>query len=90
MPPCCLEPFSSTLSLSVRISTKGFPEGSYIIPLLAVKYVPEWFPGAGFKKFAKKAKADLDRLADLPFYHVKESFKVSEPCLDSLSHRMVC
>ena len=57
----------------------GLSEGSHRIPLLAVKYVPEWFPGAGFKSFARKAKKGLDRLADLPFYHVKESFEVREP-----------
>ena len=57
----------------------GLSEESHRIPLLAVKYVPEWFPGAGFKSFARKAKKDLDRLADLPFYHVKESVEVREP-----------
>ena len=66
------------------------PDGSHSIPLPVVKYVPEWFPGAGFKKFARKAKTDLDRLADLPFYHVKESFEVREPCLNPLLRGVAC
>ena len=43
---------------------------------MTVKYVPEWFPGAGFKRFARIAKEDIDRSATLPFQHVKESFEV--------------
>jgi len=41
-----------------------------------VKYVPEWFPGAGFKTFARNAKKNLDHSVNYPFKHVKESFEV--------------
>lgn len=51
----------------------------YRPPPHTVKYVPAWFPGAGFKRFAMKAKKTFDKLADLPFQHVKESFQVGEP-----------
>ena len=54
-------------------------DGPFNDRFLAVKYVPEWFPGAGFKKFAKTAKKHLDKLADLPFQHVKESVQVGSP-----------
>jgi len=43
---------------------------------MTVKYVPEWFPGAGFKTFARIAKENIDRSATLPFQHVKNSFEV--------------
>ena len=46
-----------------------------------VKYVPEWFPGAGFKRFAKAARANVADSVNLPFQHVKESFEVCEPLL---------
>ena len=49
--------------------------------LPTVKYVPAWFPGAGFKKFARIAKENIDNLVNLPFQHVKESFQVREPRL---------
>jgi len=39
---------------------------SIFLPI--VKYVPGWFPGAGFKAFARNA--------NYPFKHVKESFEV--------------
>ena len=44
-----------------------------------VKHVPEWFPGGGFKTFARVAKKNIADSMELPFQHVKESFEVSEP-----------
>jgi len=44
-----------------------------ILPIL--KYVPEWFPGAGFKKFARMAKRNLDNSVNLPYQRVKRSFE---------------
>ena len=46
-----------------------------------MKHVPEWFPGGGFKKFARLAKETIDKSIDLPLQHVKESFQVREPHL---------
>jgi len=55
------------------------------VSTFTVKYVPEWFPGAGFKTFAKQAKKKLDDFLNLPFKHVKESFEVREPTLPFLT-----
>jgi len=53
--------------------------------LFPVKYVPEWFPGAGFKTFARIAKKDLDNCMDPPFQQIKESFEVRGP-LTTIPH----
>lgn len=37
-----------------------------------MKHVPDWFPGAGFKRFAKRAKARLLRTEDSLYAMVKE------------------
>ena len=42
-----------------------------------VKYVPEWFPGAGFKTTAREIQEMFDICVDVPLEHVKESMKVS-------------
>ena len=42
-----------------------------------VKYVPEWFPGAGFKTTAREVQEMLDISVGGPLEHVKESMKVS-------------
>jgi hypothetical protein len=36
-----------------------------------VKYLPEWLPGAGFKRMAKAARARAEHMASVPFKHVK-------------------
>lgn len=41
-----------------------------------VKYVPDWFPGAGFKQFAKVGRGLFNVAVDGPLDHVKESLKV--------------
>ncbi|KAF9645498.1 CyP450 monooxygenase [Thelephora ganbajun] len=50
--------------------------GTFLVDTLPIlKYVPEWFPGAGFKTFARIAKKNIDDSVNSPFKHVKESFE---------------
>jgi len=51
-----------------------------------VKYVPEWFPGAGFKTFARIAKKNLDDSITPPFLYAKESFEAGGPLLLPFIH----
>jgi len=60
-----------TRSLSVSISGHVYRESEF--NLLSVKYVPAWFPGAGFQKIAEDGKKDLDESMYSPFEHVKGS-----------------
>jgi hypothetical protein len=39
--------------------------------LHTVRHIPEWFPGAGFQKTAKKMRKTLNDLAERPFAFVK-------------------
>src|ERR1700683_5646091 len=39
-----------------------------------VKYVPEWFPGAGFKRLAKKWRASTRGVVELPWAALKEKY----------------
>ena len=41
-----------------------------------VRYVPDWFPGAGFKQFAKTGRGLFSVAVDGPLDFVKESLKV--------------
>ena len=41
-----------------------------------MKHVPDWFPGAGFKKFAKAGRELFDIAVDGPIDHLKEALKV--------------
>ena len=37
-----------------------------------VKYLPAWFPGAGFKRFGNAAAGRINAVCELPFDMVKE------------------
>ena len=43
------------------------------------KNVPDWFPGAGFKQFAKARRGPFDIVVDGPLNYVKEALKVCLP-----------
>ena len=42
-----------------------------IMNFLLVKYVPEWFPGAGFQRFAKASRKCANDLVNVPFEFVR-------------------
>ncbi|KAF5377278.1 hypothetical protein D9615_006445 [Tricholomella constricta] len=47
--------------------------GAFVVDLLPVlQYIPDWFPGAGFKKTAKAWRQTAIRLKDDPYEHIKE------------------
>ena len=40
-----------------------------------VRYVPEWFPGGGFKKIAKEMFDDREKLYEVPFNFAREQME---------------
>lgn len=44
-----------------------------LISWYAVKYVPEWFPGAGFKRQAREWRGIADAMLNDPFHVTKEA-----------------
>lgn len=49
-----------------------FPTSRCLLTELAVLYLPEWMPGAAFKKTAKKWKATLKETVEIPMRFVKK------------------
>ena len=60
------------LSLSFRTSL----DGTELTIKPQVKHVPDWFPGAGFKRFAKIGRELFKVAVDGPLEFVKQSLKV--------------
>ena len=50
---------------------------------LAVRFIPEWFPGAGFKRLARVAKARGEHMVDGAFDAAKKAMN-SEDSMASL------
>lgn len=46
--------------------------GAFLVDIFPVlRFVPEWFPGAGFKKTARAWRQTFMNMADVPFAYVK-------------------
>ncbi|GJE91216.1 cytochrome P450 [Phanerochaete sordida] len=66
-----------------RLTTESTQPGRWLVdsfPILA--HVPAWLPGAGFKRWAKTAKARMDEFARLPYEMAKQKIANGEitPC----------
>ncbi|KAF5327069.1 hypothetical protein D9619_004660 [Psilocybe cf. subviscida] len=57
------------------LNVAGLP-GSFLVDQIpALKYVPSWFPGAGFKRKAAHWAEVNRKVAELPFKHVAQQMK---------------
>ncbi|KAI0079166.1 cytochrome P450 [Panus rudis PR-1116 ss-1] len=51
---------------------KAASPGAFLVDLIPIlKYVPAWFPGAGFQRKAREWKKTTLKMRDAPFEHVK-------------------
>ncbi|KIY66959.1 cytochrome P450 [Cylindrobasidium torrendii FP15055 ss-10] len=47
--------------------------GAFLVDVIpALKYIPEWMPGAGFKRMAREYAHTLSQMVDQPFQFVKQ------------------
>ena len=54
------------------LTQAGVP-GAFLVDLVPIlKYLPSWFPGAGFQKKAARWREANNTMAEKPFRHVKE------------------
>ena len=54
------------------IAFAGIPGAFWVDLLPILKYVPSWFPGAGFQKKAAGWRDNFNTMAEKPFRHVQE------------------
>ncbi|KAE8375757.1 cytochrome P450 [Aspergillus bertholletiae] len=60
---------------SLAFGKLNLPAGWLVDSIPALKYLPSWFPGAGFKKEAQKYRHGFDKLANLPFAFTRHQMK---------------
>ena len=54
--------------------------GKWLVDILpALQFVPEWLPGAGFKRIARKWSATTERMVELPYQFVKDQIATGKP-----------
>ncbi|KAF7789975.1 hypothetical protein EIP86_000923 [Pleurotus ostreatoroseus] len=59
----------------VSLSEAGNPGNFLVDTIPALRYIPDWFPGARFKHLAKKWRQHTTTMIDLPFKFVKISMR---------------
>jgi len=58
---------------------KATRPGAYLVDSFPIlKYIPAWFPGAGFKKEAKEVRARVNQTRDVPFRDVKQQLRAGK------------
>ncbi|KAF5327811.1 hypothetical protein D9619_004578 [Psilocybe cf. subviscida] len=70
------DPYVANIQESVDgFNVAGIP-GSFLVDLIpALKHMPSWFPGAGFKKTAAYLREVNRKVVELPFNHVAQQMK---------------
>ncbi|EMD35757.1 hypothetical protein CERSUDRAFT_115706 [Gelatoporia subvermispora B] len=66
------DPFVKLADARLRISEEAAKPGWLVDSVPMLKYLPDWFPGANFKRIAKQWRKDVYELNSLPFAWVKE------------------
>ncbi|KAF9871869.1 hypothetical protein CkaCkLH20_10501 [Colletotrichum karsti] len=63
---------------------KAVVPGAFMVDLFPwLRYLPEWFPGTGWKQTAKEWRAHLDAVIEKPFAFVKHQMAESKHDVDS-------
>ena len=55
-----------------RAAEAGIPGAFWVDWFPILKYVPSWFPAAGFQKKADRVRETTNLMAEKPFRHVQE------------------
>ncbi|KAF5309415.1 hypothetical protein D9619_012388 [Psilocybe cf. subviscida] len=70
------DPYIVNIEESIEGISLAANPGSFLVDMIpAMKYVPSWFPGAGFKKKAAYWKKVNQKVVELPFDHVAQQIK---------------
>jgi hypothetical protein len=67
------DPYISIAEVAFKGASEAAIPGAYWVDLFPIlKYVPSWFPGAGFQKKATLVREATNTMAEKPFRHVQE------------------
>lgn len=66
------DPFINQVEEALIQLGELFRPGTFLVDILPVlRFVPTWFPGAGFKKTADAWRKTLENMTNIPYEYVK-------------------
>ena len=67
------DPYISIAEVAFSGASEAAVPGAFLVDMFPIlKYVPSWFPGAGFQKKAARVREATDIMAEKPFRYVQE------------------
>ena len=67
------DPYISTAEIAFDGASEAGIPGAFLVDVFPIlKYVPSWFPGAGFQKKAARVREATNTMAEKPFRLVQE------------------
>ena len=67
------DPYISMAEVAMNGAAEAGIPGAFWVDLFPIlKYVPSWFPGAGFQRKAAYWRDATNTMAEKPFHHVKD------------------
>ena len=67
------DPYISIAEVAMNGVAEAAIPGAFLVDFFPIlKYVPSWFPGAGFQKKAALWREATKTMAEKPFHHVQE------------------
>ena len=67
------DPYISIAEEAINGASGASIPGAFWVDLFPIlKYIPSWFPGAGFQKKAAGWRESINTMAEKPFRHVQE------------------
>ena len=67
------DPYISMAEVALSGVAEAAIPGAFWVDMFPIlRYVPSWFPGAGFQKKATRVIETINIMADKPFCHVQE------------------
>ena len=80
------DPYIMAAELGVRSLVIAAIPGAFLVDVLPfLKYIPEWFPGAGFQRKAKTWKKYARTMVEAPFAAAKQNIVCHPPSFLFLS-----
>ncbi|PPQ90628.1 hypothetical protein CVT25_006611 [Psilocybe cyanescens] len=82
------DPIITTAEKAMQVGVFAAQPGNFLVDFFpALRYVPKWFPGAGWKEFARKGRILAYDMVNIPFDMTVKDMNagIHEPSLTSLS-----
>ena len=78
------DPYISVADVALDGALEAALPGAFLVDTFPIlKYVPSWFPGAGFQKKAARWRQAVNAMAEKPFRHVQEQLVQIQLFFDS-------